>query len=75
VRDVSDAVGLEQGLFGSCYMNIKKSGEGIVVDFTGTGLRRRRLTRTLAGGCGPFANYVYEYLFHDLPISNGTFAS
>jgi N-methylhydantoinase B/oxoprolinase/acetone carboxylase alpha subunit len=72
----SDAVGLEQGLVRSCYMTLIKSGDGILVDFTGTGPETPSSYNAHSqAAVGHFANYVYEYLFHDLPISNGTFSS
>ncbi len=72
----SDAVGLEQGLVRSCYMTLQKSADSIVVDFTGTGPETPSSYNAHSqAAIGHFANYVYEYLFHDLPISNGTFSS
>jgi N-methylhydantoinase B/oxoprolinase/acetone carboxylase alpha subunit len=72
----SDAVGLEQGLVRSCYMTLRKNGDSMLVDFTGTGPETPSSYNAHSqAAVGHFANYVYEYLFHDLPISNGTFAS
>ncbi|MFO1350883.1 MAG: hydantoinase B/oxoprolinase family protein [Gammaproteobacteria bacterium] len=72
----SDAVGLNQGLVRSCYMAITKRDQHMVVDFTGTGPETpSSYNAHCQAAIGHFANYVYEYMFHDLPISNGTFAT
>jgi acetophenone carboxylase len=72
----ADAVGRHQGLVRSCYMTLDKHGDSVLVDFTGTGTETPSSYNAHAqAAIGHFANYVYEYLFHDLPISNGTFAS
>jgi N-methylhydantoinase B/oxoprolinase/acetone carboxylase alpha subunit len=71
----SDAVGLNQGLVRSCYMTLIKKGDGFLVDFSGTGPETpSSYNAHPQAAVGHFANYIYEYLFHDLPISNGTFA-
>lgn len=72
----SDAVGLRQGLVRSCYMTLTKRDDHLLVDFSGTGPETPSSYNAHAqAAIGHLANYVYEYLFHDLPISNGTFAS
>jgi acetophenone carboxylase len=71
----ADAVGLEQGLIRSCFMTIVKDGDHLLVDFTGTGPETASSYNAHPqAAIGHFSNYIYEYLFHDLPISNGTFA-
>ena len=71
----SDAVGLEQGLIRNCYMTINKHGDRMLVDFTGTGPETASSYNAHSqAAVGHFSNHVYEYLFHDLPISNATFA-
>lgn len=71
----ADGVGLEQGLIRSCYMTIVKDGDGMLVDFTGTGPETPSSYNAHSqAAVGHFANYIYEYVFHDLPISNATFA-
>ncbi len=71
----ADAVGLEQGLIRSCYMTLIKEGDHMLVDFTGTGPETASSYNAHPqAAVGHFSNYIYEYLFHDLPISNGTFA-
>lgn len=72
----ADAVGLEQGLIRSCYMTMVKEGKHMLVDFTGTGPETASSYNAHSqAAVGHFSNYIYEYLFHDLPISNGTFAN
>lgn len=71
----SDAVGMEQGLVRNCYMTIDKRGDRMLVDFTGTGPETASSYNAHSqAAVGHFSNYIYEYLFHDLPISNATFA-
>ncbi len=71
----ADAVGLEQGLIRSCYMTIEKDNDHLLVDFTGTGPETASSYNAHPqAAIGHFSNYIYEYLFHDFPISNGTFA-
>jgi acetophenone carboxylase len=56
-------------------MTLVKKDDGFQVDFTGTGPETpSSYNAHTQAAIGHFANYVYEYLFHDLPISNGTFA-
>lgn len=71
-----DAVGNQSGLIKNCVMTLTKKDDRITVDFTGTG------TETASSynahpqvTIGHFSNYVFEYAFHDLPMSNATFAS
>jgi acetophenone carboxylase len=72
----SDAVGLKQGLVKSCSMTIEKKGDRMVVDLSGTGPETPSpYNAHPQAAIAHFSNYIYEYLFHALPISNGTFAS
>ena len=71
----ADAVGLNQGLVRSCVMTVTKEGDHLLVDFTGTGPETASSYNAHPqAAIGHFANFVYEYVFHDLPISNATFA-
>jgi N-methylhydantoinase B/oxoprolinase/acetone carboxylase alpha subunit len=71
----ADAVGLHQGLVRSCVMTLIKEGDHLTVDFTGTGPETASSYNAHPqAAIGHFANFVYEYAFHDLPISNATFA-
>ena len=72
----SDAVGLKQGLVRSCYMTIEKKGDRMLVDLSQTGPETPSpYNAHPQAAIAHFSNYIYEYLFHALPISNGTFAS
>lgn len=72
----SDAVGLKQGLVRSCYMTLEKSGERMMVDFSQSGPETpSSYNAHPQAAIAHFSNYIYEYLFHGLPISNGTFAN
>ncbi len=71
----ADAVGLKQGLVRSCYMTLEKTGERMLVDLSQTGPETPSPYNAHAqAAIAHFSNYIYEYLFHALPISNGTFA-
>lgn len=71
----SDAVGLKQGLVRSCYMTIEKKGDRMLVDLSETGPETPSpYNAHPQAAIAHFSNYIYEYLFHSLPISNGTFA-
>jgi len=72
----SDGVGVKQGLVRSCYMTMVKKGDRMLVDFSGTGPETpSSYNAHPQAAIAHFSNYIYEYLFHDLPISNGTFAN
>ncbi|HKN38716.1 MAG TPA: hydantoinase B/oxoprolinase family protein, partial [Acidimicrobiia bacterium] len=71
----ADSVGMNQGLVRSCVMTLVKDGDRLTVDFTGTGPETASSYNAHPqAAIGHFANFVYEYVFHDLPISNATFA-
>ncbi|MDQ1507132.1 MAG: acetophenone carboxylase [Actinomycetota bacterium] len=71
----ADSVGMNQGLVRSCVMTLVKDGDHLTVDFTGTGPETASSYNAHPqAAIGHFANFVYEYVFHDLPISNATFA-
>ena len=71
----SDAVGLKQGLVRSCFMTIEKTGDRMLVDLSETGPETPSpYNAHPQAAIAHFSNYIYEYLFHALPISNGTFA-
>lgn len=72
----SDAVGLKQGLVRSCFMTLEKGGDRLMVDFSETGPETpSSYNAHPQAAIAHFSNYIYEYLFHALPISNGTFAN
>lgn len=70
----SDGVGPKQGLIRNCYMTLHKNGDRLLVDFTGTGPETpSSYNAHPQAAIAHFTNYIYEYLFHALPLSNGTF--
>ncbi len=72
----ADAVGKKQGLVRSCYMTMEKKDDRLLIDFNGTGPQTpSSYNAHPQAAIGHLSNYIYEYLFHDLPISNGTFAN
>ncbi len=71
----ADAAGLLRGLIRNCYMTMTKKDDSMVIDFTGTSPENLSSYNAHPQAVvGHLANYIYEYLFHDLPISNATFA-
>lgn len=72
----ADAVGLQQGIVRNCYMDMEKRGDHLLVDFSKTGPETASSYNAHPqAAIAHFSNYIYEYLFHSLPINNGTFAS
>ena len=70
----SDAAGLERGLLRNCAMTMTKTGDTVHIDFTGTSPESRSSYNAHPQAViGHLANYIYEYVFHDLPISSATF--
>ncbi len=71
----SDAAGLTRGLIRSCVMTMTKAGDRLTIDFTGTSPENLSSYNAHPQAViGHLANYIYEYVFHDLPISSATFA-
>ncbi|WP_200930844.1 hydantoinase B/oxoprolinase family protein, partial [Microbacterium sp. Leaf351] len=71
----SDAAGLSSGLMRNCSMEMVKKGEQLTIDFTGTSPENPSSYNAHPQAVvGHLANYIYEYVFHDLPISSATFA-
>ncbi|MDN5863457.1 MAG: hydantoinase B/oxoprolinase family protein, partial [Salinisphaera sp.] len=72
----ADAVGLQQGIVRNCHMDMEKRGDKLIVDFSKTGPETASSYNAHPqAAIAHFSNYIYEYLFHALPINNGTFAS
>ncbi|MBX3263642.1 MAG: hydantoinase B/oxoprolinase family protein [Labilithrix sp.] len=70
----SDAAGLERGLIRNCAMTMTKKGDTLLVDFSGTSPENLSSYNAHPQAVvGHLANYIYEYVFHDLPISSATF--
>jgi len=71
----SDAAGNIGGLIRNCCMTMTKRDDGMVIDFTGTSPENLSSYNAHPQAVvGHLANYIYEYVFHDLPISSATFA-
>jgi|TARA_R100001244_G_scaffold20643_2_gene21386 N-methylhydantoinase B/oxoprolinase/acetone carboxylase alpha subunit len=72
----ADAAGMEQGLVKSCSMSMTIKDSKMTVDLSGTGAETPSIYNAHPqAAIAHFSNYIYEYLFHSLPISNGTFNS
>lgn len=70
----SDAAGLERGLIRNCAMTMTKTGDRLHIDFTGTSPENPSSYNAHPQAViGHLANYIYEYVFCDLPISSATF--
>jgi N-methylhydantoinase B/oxoprolinase/acetone carboxylase alpha subunit len=71
----SDAAGLKRGLIRSCSMTMTKTADHLSIDFNGTSPENLSSYNAHPQAViGHLANYIYEYVFHDLPISSATFA-
>lgn len=71
----SDGVGFDTGLFRLSYLTLEKKDDHITLDFTGTGPEQPYSYNVhVTAAVGHISNYVYEYIFHDLPISSAAFA-
>ena len=70
----SDAAGLSGGLMRNCSMTMIKQGDHLLFDFTGTSPETPSSYNAHPQAViGHMANYIYEYVFHDLPVSSATF--
>jgi len=70
----SDAAGLQPGLIRNCSMSMTKTGDHILFDLTGTSPETPSSYNAHPQAViGHMANYIYEYVFHDLPVSSATF--
>jgi N-methylhydantoinase B/oxoprolinase/acetone carboxylase alpha subunit len=71
----ADALGTEHGLVRNASLMLVKSGDEITLDFTGTSPENLSPYHAhVQAVVGHVANYVYSYVFYDLPISSATFA-
>lgn len=69
-----DAVGMQEALVRSSYMTVIKKEDEITFDFTGTSPENdSSYNAHVQAVVGHISNFIYEYVFHDLPISNATF--
>jgi N-methylhydantoinase B/oxoprolinase/acetone carboxylase alpha subunit len=71
----ADALGTEHGLVRNASLTLVKSGDELTFDFTGTSPENLSPYHAhVQAVVGHVANYVYSYVFYDLPISSATFA-
>ncbi len=71
----ADALGTEHGLVRNASLTLVKDGDEIVLDFTGTSPENLSPYQAhVQAVVGHVANFVYSYVFYDLPISSATFA-
>ena len=71
----NDAIGWTPALVRSCFLTLTKKGEKIVFDFAGTSPENPSSYNVHTQAVvGHIANFMYEYVFHDLPICSSTFA-
>jgi N-methylhydantoinase B/oxoprolinase/acetone carboxylase alpha subunit len=71
----ADALGTEHGLVRNASLTLVKAGDEITFDFTGTSPENLSPYHAhVQAVVGHVANYVYSYVFYDLPISSATFA-
>jgi acetophenone carboxylase len=71
----NDAIGWTPALVRSCYLTLTKKDGGVVFDFHGTSPENPSSYNVHPQAVvGHIANFMYEYMFHDLPIASSTFA-
>ncbi len=71
----NDAIGWTPALVRSCYLTLTKKDGSIVFDFEGTSPENASSYNVHSQAVvGHIANFMYEYIFHDLPICSSTFA-
>jgi N-methylhydantoinase B/oxoprolinase/acetone carboxylase alpha subunit len=71
----NDVIGMTPALVRSCYLTLIKKGERITFDFHGTSPENPSSYNVHPQAVvGHVANFMYEYMFHDLPICSSTFA-
>lgn len=72
----NDTIGWTPALVRSCYMTVIKTPDRLIFDFSGTSPENPSSYNVHTQAViGHIANFIYEYLFHDLPISSATFAA
>lgn len=71
----NDGVGMNEGLLRSCALTLIKKGDNIIFDFTGTSPETNSSYNAHGQAViGHISNFIFEYIFHDLPIASSTFA-
>ena len=72
----NDAIGYTPALVRSCYLTLIKDGERLIFNFEGTSPENPSSYNVHTQAVvGHIANFMYEYIFHDLPICSSTFAA
>src|SRR6266550_3768525 len=67
--------GMGFSLIRSASLTVNKQGDHLLLDFTGTSPENpSSYNAHVQAAVGHLANYLYSYIFHDLPISSATFA-
>ncbi len=71
----NDAIGWTPALVRACYLTLVKQDGKIIFDFEGTSPENASSYNVHPQAVvGHIANFMYEYIFHDLPICSSTFA-
>jgi N-methylhydantoinase B/oxoprolinase/acetone carboxylase alpha subunit len=71
----NDAIGWTPALVRSCYLTLTKKDDKLIFDFEGTSPENPSSYNVHSQAVvGHIANFMYEYVFHDLPICSSTFA-
>jgi len=71
----NDAIGFTPGLVRACSLTLIKQGGNLTFDFHGTSPETPSSYNVHPQAVvGHIANFMYEYIFHDLPICSTTFA-
>ncbi len=70
-----DSIGTEVGLIRNASLTMTKRGDTLLLDFEGTSPEvPSSYNAHVQAALGHLANYIYSYVFYDLPISSATFA-
>jgi len=71
----NDAIGWTPALVRACYLTLIKKDNKLIFDFEGTSPENPSSYNVHTQAVvGHIANFMYEYVFHDLPICSSTFA-
>jgi acetophenone carboxylase len=71
----NDAIGWTPALVRACHLTLIKQGDRLTFDFHGTSPENPSSYNVHSQAVvGHLANFMYEYVFHDLPICSTTFA-
>ncbi len=71
----ADSAGVEMGLLRTSHLTLRKKGDHLTFDLTGVSPETPYSYNAHPQAVvGHISNFIYEYIFHDLPISNASFA-